>query len=241
MNNNEERKLAILKKWEDEVFESNQTHFNLTAVELIDENDEFLRDYLKPMYESKHLEVQVAASYLTACYQAGKRVTFISQDKLFKLFSTDPNRKTKRNSPLNGDEFHRVFKFLEKTCFRTIEPSSISPRLPAIVLVKHLETLESMNKKYGIVSQSYICSLIDEALEWRQETCKKKGVENPSHGYFDLDVEIDISEDDLNTSSKPTVPKSELPKNPDQNVVQLPYDSSATLPDEKESARWQRK
>lgn len=241
MSNNEERKLAVLKKWEDEVFDSNQMQFTLPSVELIDKDDVFLNEHIKPMYESKHLEVQMAATYLTACYQAGKRVNFVSQDKLYKLFSTDPNRKTKRNAPLNGEEFKRVFRFLERTCFRTIEPSSIKPRLPAIVQVKHLGALEAMNEKHEIVSRSDIGFLIDQALEWREETCLKKGVENPSCGYFDPDIEIDISNEDLNVESESTEPKSEMPKNPDQNVVQLPYDSSAALPDEKESARWQRK
>lgn len=241
MDNNEERKRAILNEWEEEVFDSNQTQFTLSSIELIDEADDFLRDRIKPMYESKHLEVQMAATYLTACYQAAKRVNFVSQDKLFNLFSRDPNRKSKRSSPLNGEEFKRVFKFLERTCFQTIEPSSIKPRLPAIVRVKHLGVLDAMNEKYGIVSRCDIGFLIDAALEWRREVCAKKGFENPSCGYFDPDVEINVSDGDLRVESEVGELKPDLLKNPDQNVVQLPYDSSAMLPDEKESTRWQKK
>ena len=230
----------ILESWEAELFESNQSHFTIDSVGLIDESDPYLREKILPLYQSKKLEVRVAATVLTAIYQSGKRVFFFSQKRLFKLCSSDPNLKYQRKAEFNGDEYDRIARFLEKTCFRTVEESTNGVvRLPAIVMLKHLETLEAMNTKFGHITRSDVGFLIESAYEWRRKTCEKKNLKDPSRGYFSEDIEIDFSLEDLE-DAVPSAMLSEQ-KNYDQGVINLPCESAANLPVDQEKVRWQRK
>lgn len=234
------KKNEVLDNWEAELFDSNQTHFTIDPVELIDESDLYLRDKILPLYDSKKLEVRVAATVLTAIYQSGKRVFFISQKRLFLLCSKDPNVKQPRTAPFNGDEYDRIIRFLEKTCFRTVEESTCGiVRLPAIAELKHIEMLAAMNLKHGHLTRSEIGYRIESAYEWRRKTCEKKNLKDPSIGYFSEDIEIDVSLEDLEESES-LIDSSEQ-KNENQIVIKLPCEATTDQPVAQEKTGWQRR